>query len=100
MQYERGEIENATRRDLERLKLDLAKPTALAATALRLARMLDHPSADDAPRDMAMVAREFRATMETLEVRGGRNDGDNFLAGLMQAPMGNTPKFRAADSRP
>jgi hypothetical protein len=97
-----GNVEQAVRRDLRKLKLSLRTPSGLAAAALALAQLVDGECrgvcrtcdeemsirVDASARDMAAVVRELRATMETLGRRGDSDSGTAFVASLL-APVDN-----------
>ena len=107
-----GDVERAVRRDLRKAGLSVRAPTGLAAAALALAQLMDGECrgvcrecdeemsirVDASARDMAAVARELRATMETLGRRGDSDTGTAFVASLL-SPVGDPEDPEPADSR-
>jgi hypothetical protein len=66
MTTQRGEVEQATRRDLGNLGVDLRAPSGLAASLLSLAKWIDGSEGLLTPRDAASMAAEYRQTMAEL----------------------------------
>jgi hypothetical protein len=60
-----GPEERGVRKDLRRVPPE-RRSGGLAALALKLARLIDHPLAETMPRDIAALARELRATLTEL----------------------------------
>jgi hypothetical protein len=77
----RGPVERAVRRDVRALGDLGGVQRSLAETAFNLARTLD----EGAGMAAAAVARELRATLETLERRVDSDSGTGFVAGLLAA---------------
>lgn len=75
----RGQVEQATRRDLAELGEDLAKPSGLAASLLVLAQIQDGNSPLTA-RDTATIAAEYRQTMAELRKRATPKPQEDSLA--------------------
>lgn len=82
-----GEVERAVSTTLEALEQASPIHEGLAASARVLARKLD----TDAGLATAAVARELRATLESLAKSGGDDDGDSLadLVAHLSSPVGN-----------
>jgi hypothetical protein len=83
-------VEDATRRELERLE---ALDSALGAVALTLARALD----DGAGMAAAAVSKELRATLKELTPRDGGDPFAEFMASL-SAPVRDPSSAGAPNS--
>jgi hypothetical protein len=93
-EQEGGACETATRAEIAALTGPVSP--ALAATALHLARHLDH----GAGLATAATARELRATITALTAGGGEEDGTQELLERLSAPVFNSPQPVPGDVRP
>jgi hypothetical protein len=90
---EGGACEQATRAEIAALTGPVSP--ALAATAVHLARHLDH----GAGLATAATARELRATILALTVGGGEDDGTKELLERLSAPVFHGPQLVPSDVR-
>jgi hypothetical protein len=91
---EGGACETATKAEIAALSGSVSP--ALAATALHLARHLDH----GAGLATAATARELRATIAALTAGGGEEDGTQELLERLSAPVLYGPQPVPSDVRP
>jgi hypothetical protein len=91
---EGGACEAATRAEIAALTGPVSP--ALAATAMHLARHLDH----GAGLATAATARELRATIAALTAGGGEDDGTQELLERLSAPVLHGPQPVQSNVRP